>query len=109
MNRYLVRVVVVAVGFAVGGLIAALGIIFSGVVHRNNDPNFAFEMTLFRMILVGAFSISGAIGGASLRKGWRPVIGFGLAFGVVGVVCPPMRGLISPKGSSNWLRISLAF
>jgi hypothetical protein len=77
MNRYLVRV---TVGFAVGGLVAGLGSIFSGGIPADQS----FDV----LIQFVAFSIGGAIGGASLGKGWRSVIGFGLAFGVFGAVCP---------------------
>jgi hypothetical protein len=101
MTRYLVQV---AVGFAVGGFIAALGSIFYVVVHRYDS---AFEMILSRIILVGAFSISGAIGGASLRKGWRPVIGFGLAFGVVGLVSSPLLQQLGQGGSLELLIIAI--
>lgn len=81
MTRYVYQV---AVGFAVGALVAALGVIHSP------------------MPLIGemaAFSISGAIGGASLRRGWRPVVGFGLAFGVFGVFIP--LAFVAPQGMSK--------
>lgn len=120
MNRHVVRV---AVGFAVGGLIAALGMFFPAIYLPSNHRT-AFDAICRGMIpvtmeciQVGAFLFSGAVGGASLRRGWRPVIGFGLAFGLVGVVCHPLRDWVPVKGGmisfplwfiSIWLAFMLA-
>lgn len=87
MSRYVVKV---CVGFAVGALVATLGIIPMGPVSRGWPDSVTWSA------VIGLFSASGAIGGASLRKGWRPVIGFALAFGLLGVWMPaPMQDVFS--------------
>ena len=66
MSRYVVKV---AVGFAVGGIVSALGIMF-------------FPLSLI------TYPLGGAISGRSLGKGRRPVFGFCVAFVFLGFGIP---------------------
>ena len=61
MSRHIVKV---TIGFTVGGVIAVVGI-------------WVFESLILTPI---GYAVGGAISGASLGRGWRPVFGFGVAF-----------------------------
>ena len=77
MRHYVVHVCLL---FVLGGIVAAAGIL-------------VFPLSLL------TYPLGGAISGASLGKGRRPVIGFAVAFVLLGFMIPV--ALIAPQGMSK--------
>ena len=79
MSRYVIKV---GVAFAVGGVIGVLGIML-----------FPFSTI--------SYAIGGGISGASLGRGWRPAIGFGLGVVFLGFIVPLMMVAFQGMGSNT--------
>lgn len=91
MSRYVVKV---AVAFTIGGIVGLVGMLIWQTIGVLGFAVFAGPMI--------SYAIGGAISGASLGKGWRPVLGFGAAFVFLGSGIPLL--LIAFQGMSASLK-----
>jgi hypothetical protein len=101
-----------ALAFGAGGLIGFLGLPASyalGILLATTLVQAVGLVSLVAILLLCYF-IGGAVGGASLRIGFRATLGFGLAFVLGGsmilIQMMPMRGVV---GAENTAQVVLGF